>query len=333
MENFSEPEREELDEERTVGRTRLLVYLVGWFLYLPLSSLFGWVRWFPAGRAYAPGAILSTILYLIGFCLAVHILVVWPIATLAYPQLRSFMSRWKRILVASALQALPLVSFGWYLGAGHGSESTLSLVLTILPVAVLGSVLLEVAEAAWIGTAVLTAGAFVPFFVVNDVMDGMPVILNFAAMDPIFYFWRSLWPVACVAGAACLELGLPRERASLAWLTMLNALFAMILFAGELLPRDISAIVFAPTLLFVWHARSHARALALTAAIALAATSLFWLGWYATHARYEFWFLMRVACQTTSFIVSGLWIARFLPKLPATTSMLRSPDSTAKSVP
>lgn len=293
---------------------RLGAYALGWVLYLPLASVLGWLRWFPAGRAYTPGAAFKTVIYGVLCLAAVHVLLVWPITKMAYPQRLGAMPRWLRLSIGAVLQALPLFSFGLFLGAGQGSESGLNLALTLLPLAVLATTLFEVTEESWVASAVLAFGAFLSFYFVNDVLDGMPVLVNFAAKEPAFFLWRSIWPVAFVSAVLCLELGLPREKTTLALLAVLSAAVGAVLLVGSYLPRDVTAFAFVPAITFLWLGGERSRLFGAVVAIAAGLVSLFWLYQDMIGARYEFWFLLRTLSHVVSTIVAGLWTIALLPK-------------------
>lgn len=162
--------------------------LLGWLF--GLSTLTRGARW------YEPHFLKWLPFYWVIFSYVIHLVLVWPIANLVYPQWRK--NGIVRCAVVAFLFSLPLFSFAYYLGTFHMAIDYEELCLVVFPAALIGAVLFEITANGWVTSLFLGLSLFVPLFVLSDLLGPLPGVWNFASSGMSFYWLRTALTLAAV---------------------------------------------------------------------------------------------------------------------------------------
>lgn len=306
--------------ENKVPWRALVLSLLGLVSYFGLVGTTSLARWMVAGRAYSPHAPSDTIVYFVGYALGVHLLLTWPMTTMAFPQLTK-RSRLAQLGVPSFLAALPLVSFAAYLGGVKDLIGMHEALLIVVPAVVLATHFYLVSEQSWIYTLTIVAATFIPFWIANDILATFPVLFGYASKGGELYFWRSVIPVFTTAAALYYtgrETVESRENASLRWATLAVGAYSLALFvalplaaewSGEISGfslhyRDFGVALFLVVSFFLWRPSRAAYIGLLSIAGVQALVVGLWLVWYSNNLKLVSGELFRVSYGAAVFALA-----------------------------
>lgn len=182
------------------------------FLFVPIGFLFGLIRFSPGARTAVPGYGLSLTFNFVVFLGFTHFLLVQKWDTWVLPQIEQKTVPFVRVLCSFLLWAMPLVSFGYYLGHITQWKEAPELFLAVLPPTLIAAIFYEVQRKTYLSSLFLAVTSFTSLFLFNDVYAPFYTLTNFAAKGEAIYFVR----LVCV-GLAIVEAGRtirlsPQER-------------------------------------------------------------------------------------------------------------------------
>lgn len=172
-----------------LGAASLLTLLV----FLPLGAALGWSRFFSGPRLHTTG-LWATLAGLPLFWLGVHGVLLSPLVKSGFLKPGE---KPERLLAAFVLCCLPLVSFSYWLGDFRNSLHAYDLaVFAFAALAIPLAIFWRTGSAAALSVGVALT-AFIPLFVVEDILGPFSPLFVYASQQPALYSLRTL----CVAAA------------------------------------------------------------------------------------------------------------------------------------
>lgn len=170
------------------------------FAYLPLGKILGSARYF-AGPRLALSGIATTL----GFHLPVFLVGVWGILVAPLLQANFLLPEQKptRLLAALVLWGLPLLSFAYWLGDFRGALHAYDLSIFIFGALTIPLTLYWRTGSSQVLAMGVALIAFVPLFVMEDILGPFSPLWVYASEGPGFYNLRTLC-VALALAVACL---------------------------------------------------------------------------------------------------------------------------------
>ncbi len=292
------------------------------FLFLPMAKWMGLCYFVEGARYYAPHAFLDLFLYGTAFLVAVHSFLVWPLtAEQTWEHLKK-MPMALQIGIPTFLMTLPLLGFSYWLVDIKDNLSLLELLIQIVPGIILGALLFQRTEKPWVFTLIAGVGAFIPLFVMNDLLSPFPVVFAYASKGAAFYFWKTVLPL----GLTLLLIGLfwNSEKVELDLAIFAGALNLMqvvcflilplfLMIQGELsfyspYQREVGFMMFTVVCYLILKRNPKIDRLLQVSAALSSLLALGWLIWFSNHLSYRWEEMIRV---THSVLVLGLAVAVF----------------------
>jgi hypothetical protein len=215
------------------------------FAYLPLAKLLGAARYFPGPRLALVGIGTTLGLHLPVFVGGVWALLIAPLlhARFIVPEQKPV-----RLLAAILLWGLPLLSFAYWLGDFRGALHAYDLCIFLfgalcIPLAIYWRT--GASRVLVVGVALI---AFVPLFVMEDILGPFSPLWVYASEGPGFYNLRTVC-VAIALAVACLapvpQIGRVRFRESVFRLTSVTlASLSMAIALGDWALGGVPSAVF-----------------------------------------------------------------------------------------
>ncbi len=166
------------------------------FAHFPVGYLLGLCSF--GVNPFTWGSAFKAFLFIGLFLIGVEGILARPISQWIYPQLKPGSCRILRIYLIALLVVPPLLSFSYFVGGIRELMDFHDIFICVVPAVFIGSILFDVYRRHWLFSAFLGTATAIPIFIINDVLSGFEVPINYFSSSGSFYLWRTALPILAV---------------------------------------------------------------------------------------------------------------------------------------